>query len=48
MFGFPLLILNKNRHSYANNLMLDGPINIEIVDMVINQYMLAIGDYDIA
>ena len=45
MFGFPFLILNKNRHSYKDNFMLNGPTNIKVVDMVINQYLLALGEF---
>ncbi len=43
MFGIPMVILNNNRG--PENQVLDGPFEIWILDMLMNQYMLALGDF---
>ena len=44
MFGIPLIILNQNRTD--ENSLIDNPVNFWVIDMLINQYLLALGEFN--
>ena len=44
MFGIPMVILNNNRTE--ENSLIDNPINFWVFDMLINQYLLALGEFN--
>ena len=43
MFGIPLIILNENRDE--ENAINEGPIGLWFFDMLIDQYLLALGEW---
>lgn len=45
MFGLPMTILNGNRTDQDS--IQDSPIGFWIIDMIIGQYLLALGDWDL-
>ncbi len=45
MFGIPMVILNNSRGQ--DNLVLEGPFDFWILNMLLNQYLLALGEFNI-
>ena len=43
MFGFPFVILNQNR--FDGDEIIEKSIDNWVIDMIINQYLLALGDF---
>ena len=46
MFGFPMVILNQNRYTNdEESLLVGNPSGNWILDMLINQYLLSLGEF---
>ena len=43
MFGIPMGILNFNR--FADNEIIEHPTTVWFIDLLINQYIIALGDF---
>ena len=46
MFGVPMVILNQNRVKEDSSIMYN-PFDLWVFDMLINQYLLALGDWNL-
>ena len=45
MFGVPMVILNKNR--WEDELLIEKTFDFEPADMFINQYLMALGEFNL-